>query len=290
MQYHSSKKFFYKTDMYACKNTTDIYNFIYFKLLFKKFFYFESVSTFFKNVKRYDAFFKQLEFDFIDINTFLIFNLSLRNQYPILNFKLREKSILDFSKIIVIGFILNLNYYYEHEINIKSFFFKNYNTFVFKTVLFYSENNFLSNALMTTKIDCKNLNCFNNLNLLNFEFYKSLKDTRNSFLHYFSNGFFFNDFTISNYKSLNKNKIFFSSSNIKSYDYDFLIALKQVFERSCMFLNIFGVINDFTFSSYRYFFKELKNDWFIFKAFFKKCGVYFKFKLSNFKNYIFNHK
>ena len=294
LEYHTGKKMFYNSNLNLCKHSTDYYSFMYFKLMFKKFFYFNDNHKNFKNVYRFNVFFKDTDTDFMKINTFLVYNISLRNQYPILNFKIREKSVLDFSKVVVIGFMLDLNFYYDYEHNFKNFFFKNYNTFESNTsVLFYSENNFFDAGLILSsfdKLQYKNLSYFNNFNILKFEFNKNSKFYKNFFINYFSNAFFFNDFKINNNEISSKNKILLSSSKFKNINFDFVIPLKQVFERSCMFLNIFGIINDFTFSSYRYFFKELKNDWFLFKAFFRKCGVKFKFKLSNFKNYIFSRK
>ena len=293
LKYYSDKKLFYITNSQMCKNSTDIYNYLTFKLIFKNFFYFENGLNYLKNnISRSHAMLKNLDTDFMNISTFFIFNLNIRNQYPILNFKIREKSVLDFCKVIVVGFILNLNYYYEYESNLK-FFFINMNNFDLKSILFYSENNFISPAFSSILLkfgNISNLSCFSNLNLLKFEFYKSSKAYYNHFVKYFSNGFFFNDFENTDFKIFNKNKYFFSGTLIKDYDYDFLFPLKQVFERSSMFLNIFGTISDFTFSSYRYFFKEFKNDWTIFKAFFAKCGLNFKFKLSKLKAYIFNKR
>lgn len=295
LKYYCSKKLFYSSKSNLCKNTIDCYSYLYFKFMFKNFFYFDDKYKSFKNINRSSAFFKNIDFDFMDINTFLIFNLNLRNQYPILNFKIREKSVLDFSKVIVVGFMLNLNYYYEYDCNVKSFFLNNFGVFHQNTVLFYSENNFLNFGLDLYKLNLnksnlKDLSIFNNFNIMKFEFNKSSKFGQSFFTDYFSSDFFFNDFKMTNNLFLSKNKVLLSFNIIKKPKFDFIVPLKQVFERSSIFLNIFGVINDFTFSSYRYFFKELKSDWFLFKSFFKKCGVKFKFKLSNFKNYIISRK
>jgi len=264
--------------------------------MFKKFFYFNDYYKNFGTVYRFKSSLKNVDVDFVKINNFILYNINLRNQYPILNFKVREKSILDFCKVVVIGFMLDLNFYYDYEHSIKFFFSNSYNKFKNSScVLFYSENNFfdLNLGLVLSNIfslRCKNLSCFNNFNILKYEFNKSSKSSQNFFITYFSNSFFFNDFKVNNNEILNKNNILLANTKVKSFNYDFIIPLKQVFERSCVFLNIFGIFNDFTFSSYRYFFKELKNDWFLFKTFFKKCGIKFKFKLSNFKSYIFSRK
>ena len=76
LKYYSDKKLFYITNSQMCKNSTDIYNYLTFKLIFKNFFYFENGLNYLKNnISRSHAMLKSLDTDFMNINTFFIFNI-----------------------------------------------------------------------------------------------------------------------------------------------------------------------------------------------------------------------
>ena len=76
---------------------------------------------------------------------------------------------------------------------------------------------------------------------------------------------------------LQKNRVSVHFTNNLVKNSDFTIAIKFPFERSSIFLNIFGTVKNFTFSLYKYFSKSLKDDWFLLKSMFKKFKVNFKF-------------
>ena len=86
----------------------------------------------------------------------------------------------------------------------------------------------------------------------------------------------------------NKMNVHFTTNYGKKSD--FVVALKFPFERSSIFLNIFGFVKNFTFSYYKYFSKGLKDDWSLLKFFFKKLNINFKFFVSDLKNYVISYK
>ena len=174
----SNKKYFYNFNVNMCKYTTDIYSFKFYKSVFKHFFFFGNNFKKVENLSRNSNILFNFDLNFFKKDLFVIYNINVRNLYPILNFKIREASIFNFSKVLILGFILNINYYYDYLSN-NFLFFKKYlyliknDNFLFLYSQNNSKNNSIKNILSKYHSKCfKDLSCSNSLNLNSFEFEK----------------------------------------------------------------------------------------------------------------------
>lgn len=120
------QKCFFLKNISFCQNTTDLYSFFFNKKYFKNLNFFNNFENILKKKKNFRKNFMLIDkdLDYLKINNFLLFNVNLRYELPLLNFKIREKMTFDYSSIFVFGFILELNYIYEHlGNNLKNIFF-----------------------------------------------------------------------------------------------------------------------------------------------------------------------
>ena len=295
-----------------CKQTTDIYIFMYFKKYFKKLNFLESLNIKTNNKKFYfrnTYMINNSDLDYLDVEGFIFLNFNIRYELPLLNFKIREKINFDYSSVSVFGSILELNYAYNFlGCNIKSFIylFRNSFTKIEKNVLFFSENkkNFIINKIINClKITKFNVSLLNNFSLLCSE------------LNFgkLSNISLFNKFFCINYENnLNYNLSFIKLNNALNINlsqnifnlknYNVLIPKKFSFEQNSLFINVFGEYNDFTYMLYKIDLKSLKNDWNILEhflsvlnnktnnlklSFIRKIFMPLKLKLSVYKLNIF---
>jgi len=254
-----------------CKQTTDVFIFTYFKKYFKKYNFFEKLSSnFFYNNTYYrnDYMISDNDLDYLNIENFIFLNFNVRYEMPLLNFKIREKMNFDYSNIIVCGPILELNYIYKFlGVVIKDFFFffKKKNIKFSKSLLFFSNNkkSSASNKVINyLKISKFNVSSNNNFSLLSSE----LNFSKLGSVSLFNKFFFLNFENNSNHdfsflKFCNTVNINMSQNIFNLKNYNLLIPRKFNFEQNSLFLNIFGEYNDFTFMLYKIDLKTLKNDW-----------------------------
>jgi len=292
-------KFFYKKKNYFLNyinidnKKTDVYCYNYYSFFFKKFninllnkiFYYKS------NLNRSLFFLKNKDIDFLNINYVYIYNLNFRYNFPLISYKIREKMIFDYINIYLIGSVLNLNYFFIHignsYLNFLQFFKKN-NYKNNALILYTNLEKWILNLLHDKSLSFINLNN-NNLKSIKSEvgYFKNIK--LNCFKDFFS-------FRIDYKNVLNKNKISKSFNlllNQKFIDfknYNVFVPKKYNFEQNSIFINLFGVFNDFTFISYKGDHKTLKNDWNILKSIFSKFKIKNVLKLSEIKNVFVSKK
>lgn len=220
----------------------------------------------------------KIDLDFLKISLFFIFNLNLRFTLPIINFKIREKVKFDFNTLVYFGALSSFNIFFLHCGNSLS-----------SLINFFKKKNFNFTNQHVMMIRGKNLcGSFDYYKFVNFLCFKSVISYLNfiagsSFeilfseinLNYknfnFANNFFFNFLNVFyevGSESFKKNSVFINNSTLKlssayNCDLDFFnatIPLINIFEKSTLFLNIFGKISDFTYSFYRYFSSNFKNE------------------------------
>lgn len=288
--FFSQKKLFFTKNINLSKNNLDIYNYNVYSFFFKKFnffnFNFIAVNKL-SNLKRETYFIKNKDLDFLNVEQIFICFLNFRYNFPLFNYKLREKMIFDYIEIFLLGSFLNLNFYFVCIGNC----FNNFINFFKKLKLnknylffFNEKENFLFNIL-------NNKNSFylynflkNNKNLIQKEngYPKFLKT--NNFFKFFNINFN-NEFFL---KTINKSNkllsIIFSTNLLNLKHFNVFMPKKLNFEQNSIFVNIFGVFNNFTYLIYKASQNSLKTDLNIFSFLFKKFNFNKEIKLSTIKN------
>ncbi len=282
LSYFYNKKRYFNMNLKICENSSDIYVYNYFKFFNK----INSITVRSRvrncNLFRNLYLIKNKDLDFIDAENFLLINTNLRSDFPIINFKIREKFIYDFTDVFIVGNILNLNYYFKHVSNnllkCKNLlkyknFFKKKNIYIFSK----SKENFLLN--FNKFFDLSNEK---NIDILQSEIgFFSKKLLKSSFFNFISLNIHSNNYFTKYNKTSNIN-IISNIYNIKNYN--LLVPKKLNFEQNSMFINIFGYFSDFTFVLYKTEHRTLKNEWNIFKFFFRKLKIKNRFFLSKIKS------
>lgn len=283
LNFFVDKKCFFLKNIVFCNNTTDLYSFFFNKKYFKKLNFFNNFESFSKKEKsfRKNFMFNDKDLDYLKMNNFIFLNVNLRYEIPLLNFKIREKMTFDYCSIFVFGFILELNYIFEHLGNsLKNiiFFFKNKVLKNKETIVFFSsKKNNISikniikmmqsryydiNQSSTLKIFKKELNEYKYLNINKiFSLFKVNYDYENDNIK---------NNVIQNKKQLN---ILINQNLFNLKNYNFIVPRKFNFEQNSIFLNLFGVYSDFTYLLYRVDYKNLKNDWNLSEFFFSKFSA-----------------
>jgi len=286
-------KFFYRKKNYfiSCainsKKETDVYNYHFFSFYFKKLNvnFLDKNFSYKNNVYRSSFLLKNKDIDFLNIDTVYIYNLNFRYNFPLISYKLREKIIFDYISIYVTGCVLNLNYFFIFIGNCLKSFLKFFKKNIYKSLslIFYSNcDKYFFNSLKKKNLKFINLNKYSS-NIIEHEigFFKNFNF--NNFKNFFSLKFIYTD--ILNKKSIKKCfDIMFSQKFTSAKNYNVFIPKKYNFEQNSIFINFFGVFNDFTFISYKSDHKTLKSDWNILKIIFLKLNLKDNLKLSSIKS------
>lgn len=269
-----------------CNYTTDMYNFYFYKRYFKKFSFFNNfnICSGVSNNFRNNFMYLSKDLDFLKIDKFIFINVNLRYELPLLNYKIREKVTFDFIEVLLLGPILNLNYFFLHLGNSLNYIFNYLKNTNYKkpTVIFYGILNNCLNALLT-KLSDKNFFLYNVFNLNNLKLmfleFNALKNIQiNKFKATYMVNFINNNTAknINNFHNKNSLNIYLSQNIFNTKFFNFIIPKKFNFEQNSFFLNIFGIFSDYTFIIYKSNYKTLKNDWHLLEDLFNK----FKFKLK----------
>ena len=292
-------KFFFKKKNYflsyisICGKKTDIYSYSYYSFFFKKF----NINLFNKsfflknNLYRNLFFLKNKDIDFLQVEYIYIYNLNFRYNFPLLSYKIREKMIFDYIDIYLAGCILNLNYFFTSIgncfLDLINFIKKN----VYKKISLVLYNNlekYIINLLNKKNLNFVNLNNNNCINIKSeIGYFKNLK------INYFKNFFSLklNYKNVLNKKKISKHFNFLLNQKFTNFkNYNIFIPKKYNFEQSSIFLNLFGVFNDFTFISYKGDHKNLKSDWNVLKSIFFKFKLKSNLKLSEIKSNFISKK
>ena len=296
--FYSKKKNFYIKNFSFCDNTLDLYKFVSYKQYFKKFSFFNDN---FLNKKKYNVtrnhfLLKNKDLDFLKIDNFIFYNTNLRYELPLLNYKIREKLSFDYINVFLFGPILELNYIFTHFGNSLHAIISNLNKIFLvnfeKTIFFYGLNDFIFNTVfffltkLEKKINFYNINDLNNKKIFNNEFNSQKNVCFNQFKNFFSlnlnnnNKYFYEH---NNFKNNLQVSVLLSQNMFNIKNYFVAMPCKFNFEQNSIFLNIFGVYNDFTFLSYKSNYRTLKNDWNILELFVIKFNYKFNFFLSAIK-------
>jgi len=284
--FFDDKKMFFLKNVVFDKYRTDLYIISYYNFFLDNFsLAFSNKYNFIKNnVNRACYLFKNKDIDFLKVESIYIYFINFRFVNPILNYKVREKMIFDYINVFIFGSSLNLNYFYKFIGNSFKFFlnFFKKNNFKSNFIMFYNDKrsaflNFFSSNKYKYNIAANSLN-------INFS---ELGYCKNNFLNAFIKSFavnFNNSSMFYNKNSFKKSIYFYLNQNFLNIKYQkFFIPKKFNFEQSSMFINIFGVFNDFTFLSYKSDHKSLKNDWSFLNLFFKKLSFFKNLSLSKVK-------
>lgn len=294
------KKFFFLNNFFFSQVSTDLYQAEIYKNFFSKFSFFN--ASFFSNkakiLYRNKFFNNELDFDFLKVSFFLIFNLNLRSNLPVINFKIREKIKFDYNTVVYLGSLASSNIFFLHYGNS----FKNFiNFFVKKSYTFFKEK-----LLILKGKNVSNLfDCFKIMDILTFKisplvlnfqskdsfeivaseinlFYKNFNYSSNNFFNFFA--LFYetgSSYVKQNTFNRNNNALKLSSDNNCNFSFfNANMPLINILEKPALFLNIFGKISDFTYSFYKYFSSNFKNDWSIISLFTEILSLKYSLKVS----------
>lgn len=297
-----NKKFFFLNNFSFSQISCDAFQAEMYKNFFSKFSFFN--INFFNN--KIKSFFRisfvnnQIDLDFLKISFFLIFNLNLRSNLPVINFKVREKIKFDYNTVVYLGPLASSNIFFLHFGNsFKKFidFFKKKNYNFSKENLLILKGKNINNSFNYFKFinilkfkqvfSVLNFVCKNSFEILTFEInllYKNFNFMVNNFFNFFSlfyetdggykNNYFFNNDALKLSSDNNCNFVFFNAN----------LPLISVLEKPVLFINIFGKVSDFTYSFYKYFTSNFKNDWSIIKIFSEIFFLKYFLKISFLQN------
>ncbi len=297
LNFFINKKLFFLNVFNFSSVLSDIFQTEAYKTFFNKFSFFN--LNFFKNSPektfRVEYINDKLDLDFLKTSFFLIFNLNTRFTTPIINFKIREKIKFDYNTVLFFGPLISHNFFFLHFGNStkkfwmflkKKFFdFNSYSALVLKGKNLINSFNFL---IFKNNLTILNFNCQNSLEILTAEMGLLNKNLNYEINQFFS---FFNMFYEIGNAYYSQNNFFFNNKSLKlttesNSNFEFFNAklpLIGEFEKPALFLNIFGSISDFTYSFYRFFNSNFKNDSSIINIF---SDIFFfksSFKVSDLK-------
>lgn len=206
----------------------------------------------------------------------------LRGDLPLFDVKMREKVNFDYVSFTIIGFLGIIDYYYSHVGNssenisnlieeklfasqseninliLGSSFYQTSNSFFKITDLFDSLKKkytlfklFLINSMQLTLIEIGHV-------VIKFKLLKKKFTDYFSFIYNFNA----NDETNINNFSYKKSLFIYQGHHggyLASYANIFL-PTRFYFEKSFVYLNIFGLVNNFIYSTYRFFVNNIKTD------------------------------
>lgn len=297
LNFFISKKMFFLNFFSFSSVSVDIFQCEIYKNFFNKFNLFN--INFFKDYKNsiFRASFlnNKLDLDFLKTSFFLIFNLNIRFCLPIINFKIREKIKFDYNTVLFFGPLTSFNFFFLHFGNsVKNFleFFKKKNFNFLKQNVFLLNGkgslNFFYFLFFKDNVTTLNFICQNSLEILKAESNLLYKNFNYKVSQFFS---FFNIFYETGSIFSNQNNVFLNNKTLKlttENDADFKFSnvklpLVNGFEKPSLFLNIFGNINDFTYSFYKFFSSNFKNDFSIINIFSEIFFFKLNFKISDLK-------
>lgn len=280
LNFFINKKSFFLNVINFSSNATEIYQSELNKLFFSKFSFFNTnfFKNSFKNYARINYLNNKLDLDFLKVSFFVVINLNLRYSLPIINFKVREKIKFDYNTVVHLGPLTSSNIFFLHYGNSVEKFInflkkkkfnllkQNFVTLIGKNLFSYFDYfKFIQLINFKTTLIILNFACIKSFEILASEinlFYKNFNFSNSSFFSFFNsfysincnlnqnNNFFLNN---KNLKLSSDDNCNFDSSNVS-------LPLISIFEKPALFLNIFGNLNDFTYSFYRYFSSNYKND------------------------------
>jgi hypothetical protein len=275
INFFTIKKLFFYNLLNFDDNFSDVFQVFLFKKIFKKISFFNLPKYKKNNIFRKNYFLAVKDWDFLEYDIFFLINLNLRNEFPLLNLKIKEKISYDYIKVFFFGPFCDFNFFYFHcgnnlvnlwkllNFNFKKnekigYFFGKINSNFINYLNFFKKTNssfyFLNNSTNLCILD-------NEINLFNQ--YKS-EFLLNNFYNYFSTSinfnqtFFLNKNFFINKKVLNTKFSHFDSSE-NTFNNLFL-PLRYNFEQPSVFLNIIGVYTNLSYSSYRIFLNSVYSD------------------------------